>query len=93
MESVTIKRKDGGNMKEITTGSLIDDTWNGSYIVTEVNDDSIRYALASVDDDNEKVLKVYGFEEIMSTDDFQENDNWKVVERNAREKYTIEYGI
>jgi len=80
-------------MKEIKTGSLIDDTWNGSYIVTDINNDTIRYALASVDDDNEKVLKVYGFEEIMSADDFQKNENWKVVERNAREKYTIEYGI
>lgn len=80
-------------MKEIKTGSLIDDTWNGSYIVTDINNDTIRYALASVDDDNEKVLKVYGFEEIMSADDFQKNEKWKVVERNAREKYTIEYGI
>lgn len=80
-------------MKRIIAGSLIDDKWNGSYIVTELTEDSIRYANASVDDDNEKVLRVYGYEEIMSIEDFQENDDWKVIEYNAREKYTIEYGI
>ena len=80
-------------MKRIIVGSLIDDKWNGSYIVTELTEDSIRYANASVDDDNEKVLRVYGYEEILDLDEFQESENWKVVEYNARAKYTIEYGI
>ena len=80
-------------MKKIIAGSLIDDKWNGSYIVTELTEDSIRYANAIVDDDNEKVLRVYGYEEILDLDEFQESENWKVAEYNARSKYIIEYGV